>query len=271
MLDTSTTRNDSPRHPASYHTTKRNQKDVTKYRSGTPTQIIVMEGMIYAGLRTLEEMKLSIPAAAFEHSFGLVLLEAVQVGFIFSAGVGTGILLRHDKQNKTWSPPLAIGISNVGAGLAAGLERKHVVIFLTEDQMMHAMASDFSFRLGIQSSVAAGPIGEEHDLTAHIGTEGAGVTSSYTHVRGLYVGLEMEGAMLGPRDRVNEQFYGDIPPKKILFGVVENMPKLKALDRLHTKLNELAAAADPDPAYAETIASPFVKNTAQTETLDTKK
>jgi lipid-binding SYLF domain-containing protein len=226
-----------------------------------------MEGMIENGLKTLEEMKLLLPAAAFQHSFGLVLLESVQVGFIFSAGVGTGVILRHDKVAKKWSPPVAVGLSNVGAGVALGLERKHMVIFLTETQMMDAMASDFSLRLSLQSSVAVGPVGDEIDITAQIGNRGAGATSGYTQTRGLYVGVELEGAALAPRHKVNEDFYGrDIPVLKILFGTVEDMPACEPLDRLHAKLDELSKAPDHDPDHP--TAKPFLANPPHT--LDQK-
>jgi SH3 domain-containing YSC84-like protein 1 len=222
-----------------------------------------MEGMIEAALKTLDEMKFAFPAKVVEYSFGIVLLEAVQVGFIISAGVGTGILLRHDKANEKWSPPIAVGLSNVGAGMSVGLERKHMVIFLTEAAMMQTMASDFSFRIGLQSSIAVGPIGEEVDMTAQIGAQGSGLTSGYTYTRGMYVGIELEGAALAPRTKVNEAFYGkSITPKKVLFGVVEDMPVCKPLDKLHAKLLELASAPDPDPAYVETIARPFMTTPA---------
>jgi lipid-binding SYLF domain-containing protein len=221
--------------------------------------------LIEVSHKSLEAMKLALPAAAFQHSFGLVVLEAVQVGFIVTAGVGTGIILRHDKVNQQWSPPIAVGLSNVGA---VGLERKHMVIFLTEAEMMHTMASDFNFRLGLQSSIVAGSMGQEVDITAQIGTQGAGLTSGYTFTRGLYVGVELEGASLAPRTRVNTAFYGDeITPKKVLFGSIEDMPVCEPLDRLHAKLYELSLTADPDPAYAETIARPFMKNTANTNTV----
>ena len=228
-----------------------------------------MEGLIESSLSTLEELKLELPAAAFEHSFGLVIMEAVQVGFIFSGSVGTGILLHHDKTTHTWSPPIAVGLTGLGAGFLAGIEKKHMVIFLTQVQMMHAMASDFSFRLGAEYSVAVGPIGAEYDVTGHVGTKGSGVTSGYTHTKGWYMGLEMQGAALAPRPAVNQAFYQQAyEPKKVLFGKIDNIPACPALDRLHAKLAELASAPPPEPAYAETIAQPFLKNTEATNTLD---
>lgn len=227
-----------------------------------------MEGMIKASIKTLDEMKLSLPPAAFQHSFGLVILEAIQVGFIITAGVGTGILIRHDKKNKTWSHPIAVGLSNLGAGLVAGLQRKHMVIFITERQMMGAMASDFSFRLGMHSNLTVGTLGEEFDITAHIGTKGSGTTSGYTKTKGLYVGAELEGAALAPRKGVNEAFYGcRMAPKKVLFGQIDDVPQCEPLDELYEKLEELAVAEDRGPKYVETIARPFVKNTTDTNTI----
>ena len=205
-----------------------------------------MEGIINLSLSTLEDLKVELPAAAFKESFGLVIIEAVQVGLLFSGSLGTGILLYHDKDAQKWSPPVAIGLSGLGAGLLAGMETKHMVIFLTNAQIMHAMASDFSFRLGADYSVAVGPMGGEFDVTGHIGTTGAGTTSGYTHTKGWYMGLEMQGAALAHRQAINQAFYErNHEPKNILFGKI-NAPASDALDRLYVKLAELASAEPPE-------------------------
>jgi hypothetical protein len=87
----------------------------------------------------------------------------------------------------------------------------------------------------------------------------------------LYVGFELEGAALAPRNKVNEKFYGKaLAAKKILFGAVEDIPTCEPLGRLHTKFTELAQSPDPDPAYAETIAHPFLKTNTNTNTSNAK-
>lgn len=227
-----------------------------------------MEGMIDSAIQLLENPRFKLPPHLFEHSFGIVLLESVQAGFLFSAQMGTGLLLRHDKHTSSWSPPLAIGVTGVGAGLSMGAEKKHMVIFLTADQMTRAFSSDFSLRLGVQTSMVVYDVGEEMDLTAQIGNKGSGATSAYTSSRGFYMGVEAAGSALAPRTAINKKFYGQkLTPKKIVFGNVEDVPQCEALDHLHALLFELAQAPPLSPSYAETIAHPFLKTTRHTHTV----
>ena len=201
-----------------------------------------MEGLVEASLRTMEDLKYDIPSAAFEQCVGIVILEAVQVGFLFSGNLATGLLLRHNKQAHRWSPPVAVGVTGVGAGLLAGVERKHVIMFLTDESIMHAMASDFSMRIGIDYSSALGPLGVEFDVTGQLGTKGSGFTYGFTNARGLYMGLEITGAALAPRTAVNRAFYKEnYEPKQILFEhCVNDTTSSNAIDPLHVKLNEMA-------------------------------
>ena len=74
-----------------------------------------MEGMIEEALKMLDDgySRISIRPSEIKKCHGIVFLESVQVGFLFSAQMGTGILLRHDKEKNVWGPPLAIGLTGV--------------------------------------------------------------------------------------------------------------------------------------------------------------
>ena len=202
-----------------------------------------MEGMIESSIALLEDAKQQLPPKAFEKCHGVVILESAQVGFLLSAQMGTGILLRHDKAHKKWSAPLAVGMTGIGFGLAGGLEKKHAIILLTDAHMTQAMASDFSIRTGFQSGLSVFGMGKEADMTAHLGSAGATLTKTqHTSSVGVYAGIEADVATLNPRTAVNEKFYGKkLTPKEIVFGQVEDisMPVCEPLDRLYQKLTEL--------------------------------
>mgnify|MGYP006198698643 CR=1 FL=1 len=51
-----------------------------------------------------------VPRGFFENCVGLILISVLEAGFIFSGNVGTGILIAK-KDEKSWSPPSAIGLT----------------------------------------------------------------------------------------------------------------------------------------------------------------
>ena len=207
-----------------------------------------MEGMLHAAWKLLEKepVRFQLRPSDRDRIAGLVILEALQVGCLVGAQTGTGILLRHDQTTDTWSPPLAIGLTGVQVGMMAGIEKKHMVIFLYEDNMNVALSNNFSFRLGMENSLAVLKGGGE-DVGAFFSGKGKdkvrGTTSSKESTIGIYFGTAADGTAVAPRHAINEKFYGQkVDPKTIVFGSVEAiMPdrKCEELDRLHAKLKQL--------------------------------
>lgn len=174
----------------------------------------------------------------FEFCHGLVLLSAVEASFLFSGQVGTGLLLRHDKNNESWSPPCAIQLTGVGAGIQAGVEKKDILLFLTEKSMVKTLSGEFQLRIGSQVTLTVGTEGEEDDFYAHFSNRGIATVSSFAHTRGLAVGVSMEGGILTPRNKLNQAFYGEqVSPKKILFGQVTVPESCNNLRALHNSLD----------------------------------
>ena len=66
-----------------------------------------------------------IPREIAQNATGVAILTVAHGGFIFSASIGTGILMRR-KPDGTWSHPSACGLMGAGYGLLAGLSVKHM-------------------------------------------------------------------------------------------------------------------------------------------------
>ncbi len=196
----------------------------------------------------------------FKHCHGIVLISSVEVGFVLSGNVGTGILMRHDMMNDKWSPPCAVEITGIGAGLYAGAEKKDICLFLTNRDMVKALTGTFQLRLGPHTSLTVGPLGKEFDFTLHMSSRGFVSTSSFAHTSGIGVGISLEGAALLPKSGVNREFYGEkVAPKKIVYGQVDT-PEGSGVEQLHEKLQALAHDDSPlQLEYKDTIASPFLK------------
>lgn len=81
----------------------------------------VLEQALRPGIRGL-------PKNLFEECLGIVMISIVEVGFIFSGNVGTGIvLLKNNDGTFNQSSPCAVGLTGVGFGLLAGASVKDVV------------------------------------------------------------------------------------------------------------------------------------------------
>jgi len=70
-----------------------------------------------------------------------VLVSVVEVGFVFSGNVGTGILLKKNADD-TWSAPVACGMSGVGWGLLVGGSVKDIMIFIFDEATLAKIGFD---------------------------------------------------------------------------------------------------------------------------------
>jgi lipid-binding SYLF domain-containing protein len=78
--------------------------------------LYTMEGMQWNANHVLEKAldpaTNGVPRDLFRQAKGLVLISVLEVGFIFSGNVGTGILLA--KKENDWSAPSAVGLAGIG-------------------------------------------------------------------------------------------------------------------------------------------------------------
>lgn len=215
---------------------------ITRKAVRSMTNYNTLEGMIENSSRILDEALNGVPRADFKHCSGIVLISAIEIGFLLSGSVGTGVVIAQDKQKKTWSPPMAIGLTGVGAGFLVGAEKKDVVVFLMDPGAMNTLSGDFQLKLGVECSAVAGPFGEEEDISLNTSNKGFTVTTSYTIAKGAFVNVGLEGTVLAPRKGLNKKFYGeDVTPKAILFDRTVTVPEGCGLGELHRKLTSLAA------------------------------
>jgi lipid-binding SYLF domain-containing protein len=215
-----------------------------------------MEGMVDNAIRTckyaLNPNSPGVPKKLLEVCSGVAILNSAQAGFLVSASGGTGIILRRDMDTGKWSPPSAIGSGGVGFGLVFGADLKDILIVLIDEASVKTLSGEAQVKLGGQMGVAVGPLGREVEGGFALSNKGAGMTFTYTYSKGLFAGINMEGAVLGARNAENKTFYGkdDISPEEILFkegsvtvpeasaGKVEELQKLLTLMEQGRSLEE---------------------------------
>lgn len=102
---------------------------------------------------------------------------------------------------------------------------------------VRAFAGHGQIKFGGNLSVSAGPVGREADGSAYAGDGGVAACYSYSHSRGLFAGISLQGAIFMTRDSDNTRFYGaPVRSSDILKGNVAP-PDFEDLKRLYEVLN----------------------------------
>jgi len=133
----------------------------------------------------------------------LIIPSLLKAGFILGAEGGSGVLLTRDA-NGEWSYPAFYSMGAGSFGLQAGFQDSEVVFVILTIDGLNAVLNN-NVKLGLDASVAAGPVGQ--------GIEGSTTTSlgadivAYSKNRGLFGGGAFEGAVVYERDDLNRAYY----------------------------------------------------------------
>lgn len=136
----------------------------------------------------------------------LIIPKLIKGAFIIGGSGGSGVLLARDKNNKNeWSYPAFYTMGAGSLGFQFGGQASEIVLMVMTKKGMDSLLSS-SFKLGTDASVAAGPVGiGGQEKTADI--------LAFYRTQGAFVGVSLEGAVIGVRDDYNSGYYGtDIRP-----------------------------------------------------------
>lgn len=134
----------------------------------------------------------------------LIFPQVLKGGFVWGGSGGTGVLLVKDGDN--WSQPAFYTMGSVTFGLQIGGEASEVLVLAMTKKAVDSLYSS-SFKLGGDISVTVGPVGAGVKANADIPNVTADFVT-FTKSRGLYGGLNLEGAVIAVRDSLNEAYYG---------------------------------------------------------------
>lgn len=164
----------------------------------------------------------------------MIVPQEVKGGFILGGSGGNGVLLARD--GNKWSAPAFYTMGSVTFGFQAGAEVSEIVLLVMTDKGMDALKTA-DVKLGGEVSVAAGPVGAGAQAqTADI--------IAFSRSKGLYGGLNLEGAVVTPRSKWNAAYYGhDIKPSQILANEDTGVGKASGLRSAVASL-ELNATTD---------------------------
>jgi SH3 domain-containing YSC84-like protein 1 len=141
----------------------------------------------------------------------------LKAGFVFGARYGRGVA--SCRTAKGWSAPAFFIIEGGSFGLQIGGQAVDLVMLIMNQQGMKNLLSS-KFKLGADASVAAGPVGRH--AAADTDWKMRAQVLSYSRARGVFAGLELNGAAIRNDSDSTRDFYGkDVPFDTTLEGKVD--------------------------------------------------
>jgi lipid-binding SYLF domain-containing protein len=174
--------------------------------------VLLLESLLLAD-HVLEQClkpsnKSNIDIGLFTSCVGIALINMVEVGLSISASVGTGIIMKRDAKTGKWSYPVACAVGGLGLGLLIGRIVKDLIIFILDTDTLNVMAFDkVGVKVFIQLEAASGTSGLSTSMDLVVSGKGCDKMVSYAFSKGAFLGLSIEGAMIGARHKINQSFY----------------------------------------------------------------
>ena len=128
-------------------------------------------------------------------------------GFVVGARYGRG--LASCRTPKGWSAPAFFSVKGGSFGLQIGGQAVDLVMLIMNNGGMQKLLSS-QFKLGADASVAAGPVGRH--AAADTDWKMRAQVLSYSRARGVFAGLELNGAVIRQDKDSTREFYGRMVP-----------------------------------------------------------
>ncbi len=141
-------------------------------------------------------------------------------GFVFGGRYGKGVA--SCRTEKGWSAPAFFTIGGGSFGLQIGGQATDVVMLIMNKEGMNNLLAS-KFKLGADASAAAGPVGRH--AAADTDWKMRAQVLTYSRSRGLFAGLELNGAVIKQDKDSTREFYGRMVPFKTSLKGEVDAPK----------------------------------------------
>lgn len=164
------------------------------------------DARLITATQVLEELRATpdqnVPTWLLQRAYGVAVIPDVLKGaFVFGGRFGNGVLTVRDASGH-FSNPIFIKLAGGSVGWQIGATSTDVVlVFVTQRSVEHFAHGKFT--LGVDASVAAGPLGRQGEAAAGVSAE----IYSYSRARGLFAGVALDGTVLAFDPGANHAFY----------------------------------------------------------------
>jgi len=162
----------------------------------------------------------------------------LKAGFVVGGRGGRGVASCRSASG--WSAPAYFNLGGGSIGLQIGVQSTDFVLLVMNDKGMNSLLSD-KFSLGGDVSAAAGPVGRQAGASTDVKLNAE--ILSYSRSKGLFAGLELQGAVISPDKDDNREIYGESTAKSILNGGVKTPTSVKAFPDALAKYSAVKSAS----------------------------
>ena len=131
----------------------------------------------------------------------------LKAGFVFGARYGRGVA--SCRTAKGWSDPAFFTVQGGSFGLQIGGQAVDLIMLIMNQRGMENLLNS-KFKLGADASAAAGPVGRH--AAADTDWQMRAQILSYSRARGIFAGLELNGAVIKMDRESTREFYGRMQP-----------------------------------------------------------
>lgn len=168
------------------------------------------ENRLNDATKVVNEMRLGpdggIPRDLLRRSKAIIIFPSViKAGMGIGGQYGKGVALRRDASERKWGPPAFVTLIGGSFGWQLGVQSTDLVLLVMSDVNLKNIFNN-RFTIGVDASVAAGPIGR--DASAETDTSLATGILSYSHAKGLFAGLTIQGGVMEADMGANKSYYG---------------------------------------------------------------
>ena len=202
----------------------------------------------------------AVPGDLLAECHGVIIMRQYKAGFVFGVKGGDGVILLHDQATGRWSAPAFVVSGEGSFGFQIGGQSVDAIILIMNREGINMLLKT-RFKIGVDASAAAGPVGR--DAAAKVGAGTA--LLAYSRAKGLYAGVAFEGGALLNNDKYNRAFYGmDIGIREVLLDRMVSVP-VDAYPIIETLQSyTIRNAAGPTPILAQPPASAGTTGAFQT-------
>lgn len=207
----------------------------------------------------------NVPSWLMQRAYGVAVIPDVLKGaFLFGGRYGNGVLTVRSAAGR-FSNPIFITLAGGSVGWQIGATSTDVVLVFVTPRSVQNFARG-KFTLGVDASVAAGPVGRQGEADAGVSAE----IYSYSRSRGLFAGVALNGTVLAFDRGANRAFYDRqaITTDMITSGQVSSSAPSaqRFLAAVVAGANGTATPPGPAPAAATAPAAPAAPAAAPAST-----
>lgn len=184
--------------------------------------LIEESGRVLSDIQKIPDQ--SIPESLLKNCAAIAIFPStVSAGFFVGGKYGQGIIMVKGERTKEWSAPAVFTIVGANIGLQIGGQATDFILLIMNSRSIDGILRG-KFKLGVDASVSAGPLGRnaEASMDAHL----RGGILSYSRSRGLFAGVKLDGDALMQHWGANELLYGKkLSAKEIVIEGKARMPK----------------------------------------------